>query len=93
MYWQGAINRVVMRRNNLHECASASSDGTCIVWDLTTFKRKCTLSAATFFKDIAYSIDDSQFITAGMKSSVHVQSCHFSKKLDGSSRAKPEIMP
>lgn len=64
---QGAINRIHIGQKHPHECITASSDGSCILWDLTSLKRKCTFSASTFFKDVAWSSDESQLVTAGLQ--------------------------
>lgn len=61
---QDAINRLVLW-NNGAECMSASSDGSVILWDLTTCKRRITVSARTFFNDAAFCRDGSQVVTAG----------------------------
>jgi len=47
------------------ECVSASSDGSCIIWDLHTFKRRTSLFANTFFKSVIYHPDESQLVTTG----------------------------
>ncbi len=69
---QGAINRISVGRLHPQDCVTASSDGSCIIWDLTTLKRKCMMSANAFFKDAAWSSDESQLVTAGVES----PACH-----------------
>ena len=64
---KGAINRIQIGQKHPHECITASSDGSCILWDLNSLKRKCTFSASTFFKDVAWSSDESQLVTAGLQ--------------------------
>lgn len=44
---------------------SASSDGSCITWDLSRFVRNNSLFASTFFKAILYHPDESQLLTTG----------------------------
>ena len=44
---------------------SASSDGSCIIWDLTRFLRLNSLFASTFFMSIQYHPDESQLVTTG----------------------------
>ncbi|GLC39328.1 Cilia- and flagella-associated protein 52 [Pleodorina starrii] len=47
------------------ECVSASSDGSCIIWDLHTYKRRTSLFSNTFFKSVVYHPDESQLVTTG----------------------------
>ena len=61
---QDAINRLAVRRDGA-ECLSASSDGSVILWDLASYRRRVTFSARTFFNDAAYCRDESQIVTAG----------------------------
>lgn len=63
---QGAVNDVKVKPSDSSECISASADGSCIIWDLTTFKRRTSLFANTVFKAAAYHPDESQIITAGI---------------------------
>ncbi|OMJ75837.1 hypothetical protein SteCoe_24939 [Stentor coeruleus] len=44
---------------------SASSDGSCIVWDLKTHTRLTCLFESTMFKQVLYHPDESQIITTG----------------------------
>jgi WD40 repeat protein len=44
---------------------SASSDGSCIVWDLTTKTRALCLFESTMFKNLCYHPDESQLLTTG----------------------------
>jgi len=44
---------------------SASSDGSCIVWDLTSKTRALCLFESTMFKNICYHPDESQLLTTG----------------------------
>jgi len=61
---KGAVNSIAIRAND-SECVSASSDGSCIIWDLNRFVRNNSLFANTFFKACAYHPDESQIVTAG----------------------------
>ena len=61
---KGCINSLALRAND-SECVSASSDGSCIVWDLDRFVRQHALTANTFFKACAYHPDESQIVTGG----------------------------
>eukprot|EP00164_Ancoracysta_twista_P002403 GFYU01003183.1.p1 GENE.GFYU01003183.1~~GFYU01003183.1.p1 ORF type:complete len:615 (+),score=173.33 GFYU01003183.1:168-2012(+) len=61
---KGAINSIRVRQND-SEAVSASSDGSCIVWDLRRFVRNTSLFASTFFKSIVYHPEESQLLTTG----------------------------
>ena len=52
-------------RNNDVEFVSASSDGSCIIWDMRRFARNNSLFASTFFKAVLYHPDESQLLTTG----------------------------
>jgi len=58
------VNQISIRSKD-DECISASSDGSCIVWDLRRFTRANTLFASTFFKAAVYHPDESQILTTG----------------------------
>jgi len=47
------------------QAVSASSDGSCIVWDLNTKTRSLCLFESTMFKNIVYHPDESQLLTTG----------------------------
>jgi len=61
---KGAVNSIAIRGND-SECVSASSDGSCIIWDLQRFVRNNSLFASTFFKAVVYHPDESQIVTTG----------------------------
>lgn len=61
---KGPVNSLELRAND-SECVSASSDGSCIVWDLHRFTRANSLFASTFFKAVLYHPDESQLVTTG----------------------------
>ncbi len=61
---KGPVNCIRIKASD-EECVSASSDGSCIIWDLHTFKRRTSLFANTFFKSVVYHPDESQLVTAG----------------------------
>ncbi|KAG7401547.1 Cilia- and flagella-associated protein 52 [Phytophthora boehmeriae] len=46
-------------------CVSASSDGSCIVWNLETFVRTQAMFASTVFRRVLYHPDESQLLTCG----------------------------
>merc|ERR1712139_626806 len=47
------------------QAVSASSDGSCIIWDLATKTRSLCLFESTMFKSICYHPDESQLLTTG----------------------------
>mmetsp|Transcript_14769 Transcript_14769/g.47073 ORF Transcript_14769/g.47073 Transcript_14769/m.47073 type:complete len:414 (+) Transcript_14769:525-1766(+) len=64
---KGAVNTITMKEDD-SQCVSASSDGSCIVWELmgpNPFKRVTSLFANTFFKSVLYHPDESQLVTTG----------------------------
>eukprot|EP00798_Chlamydomonas_sp_ICE-L_P015241 gene15241-21323_t len=61
---RGSVNSIKIKKDDT-ECVSASSDGSCIIWDLNTYKRRTSLFANTFFKSACYHPDESQIITTG----------------------------
>lgn len=61
---KGAINCIRVKSDD-SECVSASSDGSCIIWDMNTYKRRTSLFANTFFKSVVYHPDESQLVTTG----------------------------
>ncbi|TPX43498.1 hypothetical protein SeMB42_g04690 [Synchytrium endobioticum] len=61
---KGTVTCIKIRRNN-NECVSSSSDGSCIVWDLTRRVRSQVLFAPSFFKAVVYYPDESQLLTSG----------------------------
>ncbi|GBF88745.1 flagellar associated protein [Raphidocelis subcapitata] len=62
---KGPVNAVAVKNAGGDEAVSASSDGSCIVWDLTTHRRRASLYGNTFFTCVAYHPDDSQIVTCG----------------------------
>ncbi|KAJ3195774.1 Cilia- and flagella-associated protein 52 [Irineochytrium annulatum] len=61
---KGTVTCIKIRSNNL-ECVSSSSDGSCIIWDLTRYVRNQVLFAPSFFKAVCYYPDESQILTSG----------------------------
>ncbi|ORY53214.1 WD40 repeat-like protein [Rhizoclosmatium globosum] len=61
---KGTVTCIKLRKNNL-ECVSSSSDGSCIIWDLTRYVRNQVLFAPSFFKAVSYYPDESQLLTSG----------------------------
>jgi len=54
---------------------SASSDGSCIVWDLVTKTRALCLFESTMFKSIVYHPDESQLLTTGSDRKITYWDC------------------
>jgi len=61
---RGTVNCIRVMKDNT-QCVSASSDGSCIVWDLVNFLRLKAMFANTNFKSILYHPDESQMLTCG----------------------------
>merc|ERR1712136_435492 len=47
------------------QAVSASSDGSCIIWDISSKTRALCLFESTMFKSIVYHPDESQLLTTG----------------------------
>ncbi|WIA36861.1 hypothetical protein OEZ86_008112 [Tetradesmus obliquus] len=62
---KGPVNCIVVKASTDDECVSASSDGSCIIWDLNAGRRRQSLFANTFFLSVVYHPDESQLVTAG----------------------------
>jgi WD40 repeat protein len=60
----GTVTCIKIRKNGL-ECVSSSTDGSCIIWDLTRFVRNQVLFAPSFFNACCYFPDGSQILTSG----------------------------
>ncbi|KAJ3312304.1 Cilia- and flagella-associated protein 52 [Boothiomyces sp. JEL0838] len=61
---KGTVTCIKIRKNG-YECVSASSDGSCIIWDLTRYVRNQVLFAPSFFHACCYYPDESQLLTSG----------------------------
>lgn len=61
---KGSVSCIKVRKND-EMCISASSDGTCIIWDLRRFVRNQVIFANTLFKCVCYNPGESQVITSG----------------------------
>lgn len=72
------ITSIKLRRNNL-ECATASEDGTCIIWDLQRYTRSQMVMANTLFQCLVYNFDENQIVTSGTDRKI----CYW-EALDGS---------
>jgi WD40 repeat protein len=60
-----AIRMIESDDGGMPQCISASSDGSCIVWNLETYLRNACFFAATQFKDVVVLPDGSQVLTCG----------------------------
>ncbi|CAK0787486.1 hypothetical protein CVIRNUC_010706 [Coccomyxa viridis] len=69
---KGAIHRICLALDD-REGATACADGSCILWDLQSFRRKTILAAGSSIADACYCTDQSQLITAGMLPICHLQ--------------------
>mmetsp|Transcript_9086 Transcript_9086/g.9044 ORF Transcript_9086/g.9044 Transcript_9086/m.9044 type:complete len:368 (-) Transcript_9086:27-1130(-) len=61
---RGRVWAIQINRNN-DLAVTASSDGSCIVWDLRSFTRVICLFESTMFKQVLYNADESQLLTTG----------------------------
>merc|ERR1719198_1699858 len=61
---RGQVFAIILRQDNT-QAVSASSDGSCIVWDLSTKTRSMCVFESTMFKNIVYHPDESQLLTTG----------------------------
>ena len=61
---RGRVWSIQLNKSN-ELAVSASSDGSCIVWDLKNFTRLTCLFESTMFKQVLYHPDESQLITTG----------------------------
>jgi cilia- and flagella-associated protein 52 len=61
---RGPINALKVNRDGT-QCISASSDGSCIVWDLVRYVRLTALFEPNVFESVLYHPDESQILTCG----------------------------
>ncbi|XP_053355155.1 cilia- and flagella-associated protein 52 [Clarias gariepinus] len=61
---KASVNSIKIKSNN-EECVTASSDGTCIIWDMVRFVRNQMILANTLFKSVCYHPDEYQILTSG----------------------------
>ncbi|ETL41409.1 hypothetical protein F441_07824 [Phytophthora nicotianae CJ01A1] len=61
---RGPVSAIQVTQN-CTACVSASSDGSCIVWNLETFVRIQAMFASTEFCRVLYHPDESQLLTYG----------------------------
>lgn len=61
---RGPVNALKVNRDGT-QCISASSDGSCIVWDLVRYVRLTALFEPNVFQSVLYHPDESQILTCG----------------------------
>lgn len=61
---RGPINCIKINADGT-QCISASSDGSCIVWDLVRYVRITALFEPNVFESVLYHPDESQMLTCG----------------------------
>ncbi|XP_067673017.1 cilia- and flagella-associated protein 52-like [Haliotis asinina] len=61
---KGLVSAIKIR-NNDKECASASTDGTCIIWCLVSQARKQIVFANTLFQCVSYGLGGHHIVTSG----------------------------
>ena len=66
---RGAINSIVCNGDG-SQAASASSDGSCIIWDLKSGTRVTAMYDSTVFNSICYHPDESQYITGSANNKI-----------------------
>jgi WD40 repeat protein len=61
---RGPVNCIRITKDN-SQCISASSDGSCIVWDLERYVRLLAFFEPNVFESVLYHPDESQMLTCG----------------------------
>ncbi|XP_003466261.1 cilia- and flagella-associated protein 52 isoform X1 [Cavia porcellus] len=61
---KSSVSCIRVKKNN-EECVTASTDGTCIIWDLVRLKRNQMILANTLFQCVCYHPEEFQIITSG----------------------------
>lgn len=61
---RGPINCIKVNQDNT-KCISASSDGSCIVWDLQRYVRLSAIFENNMFNSVVFHPDESQYMTCG----------------------------
>jgi cilia- and flagella-associated protein 52 len=65
---RGPINAIAVAPSSGIEAVSASSDGACIIWDIsdpTALRRRTSCLSNAFFTGLSFFPDDSQMVTVG----------------------------
>jgi WD40 repeat protein len=63
----------------MQQCATASEDGTCIIWDLERFTRNQMVMANSLFQCLVWNLEENQIVTSGTDRKI----CYW-EALDGS---------
>lgn len=87
---KGTINSIAVSPS-LPEIATASDDGTVIIWDLVRRVRRNVVYAQTYFRSIAYLADGSQFAATGSDRRVTfyaASDCEMIRALEGSKKGE-----
>ncbi|KAJ3614522.1 hypothetical protein NHX12_018094 [Muraenolepis orangiensis] len=61
---KATVNDIQIKSND-RECVTASSDGTCIIWDLVRYVRHQIVLANTLFRCVCYHPEECQIMTSG----------------------------
>ncbi|ESO89136.1 hypothetical protein LOTGIDRAFT_105926 [Lottia gigantea] len=61
---KGSVSAIKIRDND-KECISASTDGTCIIWDLEKKVRSQIVFSNTLFQSVIYGCEGAQMVTCG----------------------------
>jgi WD40 repeat protein len=71
---RGRITSIIV--NSSDSCAvSASTDGSCIIWDIKNYVRLACLFEKTLFKDLVYHPSESQILTVGTNKKISYWNC------------------
>ncbi|OWK14718.1 hypothetical protein Celaphus_00001022, partial [Cervus elaphus hippelaphus] len=61
---KSSVSCIRVKKSN-EECVTASTDGTCIIWDLVRLRRNQMILANTLFQCVCYHPEEFQIITSG----------------------------
>ncbi|ELW53070.1 WD repeat-containing protein 16, partial [Tupaia chinensis] len=85
---KSSVSCIRVKRNN-EECVTASTDGTCIIWDLVRLRRNQMILANTLFQCVCYHPEEFQIITSGTDRKVRAPSKR--QTLSGSRQTSHEV--
>ncbi|CAH2292093.1 cilia- and flagella-associated 52 [Pelobates cultripes] len=83
---KSSVSCINVKSNN-RECLTASSDGTCIIWDIVRFVRLQMILSNTLFRCVCYHPEEFQFLTSGTNRKIgywEVYDGSVIRELDGS---------
>lgn len=72
---KGSVSDIKIRKDD-RECVSASTDGTCIIWNLEKRSRSQIVFANTLFKCVCYNKDETQIFTSGTDRKIGYWECY-----------------